>query len=132
MSSLDQFMHEKRAEVLAGDYVDANGTRLSCWETAAKIGRLLNEAGKTPVAAELADVVDGSARPLRPVIYDGRVEFGGHVVIMSDGLAYDPLLEDPVPTADYAEKVFGKPLELKKIPEDTWASVQQSLLQKPI
>ena len=128
MPSLDEFMHEKRTEILAGDYVDSKGQRLSCWETAAQIGRLLREDGKTPVAAEITDSVDGTAQPLHPLMYKGRVAFGGHVVIISDGLVYDPLLEKPEPATTYSQEAFGKTLELREIPEDTWASVQKSLL----
>jgi hypothetical protein len=124
MSDLSSFMHDKRAELLAGDYVDSESNRLSCWKTASQIAKLMRDNGKEPVVVEMADVVEGTIQPLCPLLYEGRVTFGGHVAVMVDGLIYDPLLEEPEPVATYAQKAFGKDLDLRDVPDDVWLHIQ--------
>jgi hypothetical protein len=56
--------------------------------------------------------------PLVPLRYLGR---GGpawttHYVCVADGLAYDPIAGEPVPLAQYTERVFGQRLTVERVP----------------
>jgi len=124
MSELSDYLEQKRSELHVGDYVDANGERLSCWKVAATIARALKAEGKTPVVYEISDTLAGRTYPLYPVMYEGRVGFAGHVVCSAEGLAYDPLLEQPELLETYSLVVFGRSLELREVPEDVWQTIR--------
>lgn len=49
-----------------------------------------------------------TSKALVPVIFQGRVVWYTHIVCCSEGLAYDPLCEKPIPLEEYANEVFGE------------------------
>jgi hypothetical protein len=76
----------------------------SCGMIAIEIGkRLLQTSGSLP---DLAIVKSEDGQKLLPIIYSGRDGFGTHMVAVHEGLVFDVLAPEPLPTPLYPEGVF--------------------------
>lgn len=49
-----------------------------------------------------------------PKRYGGRVTWTKHYVCCSDGLAFAPILDDPMPIDDYSLTVFGEDFPMER------------------
>jgi hypothetical protein len=91
----------------------------SCTAIALDISGMLLQAGDSPTIGVIkGKVVDergcSQREPLQPRRYDGAVEFGAHVICLSDGLVYDPMVgPSPLPIKEYLMSAFlNKEVEL--------------------
>jgi hypothetical protein len=105
MLSLSDYLADRRRQL-------AEGYQADCLAIARDIARLLTESGRRPFIVYLNKVEargkDKFHYPLMPKKYGGRVTWTKHYVCCSAGLAYDPILEEPVPLEQYSAIVFGK------------------------
>lgn len=103
----------KKHSTLRNDYSTPNGKYSeSCECIAVEVAkRLLNE-GKKPYIAKVS-------KELTPLLYEGRIKWYTHLFCCCNGLAYDPILKEPVPLKDYCRLVFGENIEITvKVPSE--------------
>jgi hypothetical protein len=102
-------------EVIINGYRNEDGSNAHCGQIAADIAALLLRSGMHPHIEEVCDREDNhmNRRALVPEIYNGKITWGGHQVCCCQGLAFDPLLGQPIAIEDYTEAVFGKDIELR-------------------
>ena len=83
-----------------------------CSNIALQIAARLFKDGKYPSILQFseADVETGilTFKELKPLLYEGRVSWGFHVVCQCDGLIYDPVLGDPISVQLYSIQMFGE------------------------
>lgn len=106
---------------VANDYAYSDGISFSCHLIAFKLAKRLVQEGKRP---EIKGFQNAKGEALYPLRYSGRVEFGTHNVTVCDGLCYDPIEKEPIPEAEYGEKVFGVKVKVKRI-ENTAEGLQK-------
>jgi hypothetical protein len=114
MTELSDFWEAKRRQ-LKHRYRDGSGEyAASCSLLAIDIAQLLEAEGKTPKLLSITGVTIGCAndtKPLIPVPYRDLtppVIWGGHMICVAEGMAYDPMLEDPEPLESYPFTAFGE------------------------
>jgi hypothetical protein len=116
MPELDDFWRRQR-EHLVDDYSDDVGA-VHCGVLADEIAGLLKKDGKAPLLVDLRGVTiddGGNTKRLIPLPYKGEVMWGGHCVCLSEGLIYDPILEEPEPVGTYAAKAFGDEVQVLRV-----------------
>jgi hypothetical protein len=111
MSKLLEYLTE-RCQLLADGY------QANCLAIARDIARLLIESESRPFIVCLSKVEargrDIFHYPLIPKKYGGRVTWTKHYVCCSAGMAYDPILEEPVPLEQYCAIVFGEDFPMER------------------
>jgi hypothetical protein len=111
MSSLLDYLAE-RGRLLAESY------QADCLAIARDIARLLTDSGRRPFIVYLNRVEargrDKFHYPLMPKKYGGRVTWTKHYVCCAAGMAYDPILEEPVPIEQYCAIVFGEDFPMER------------------
>lgn len=89
--------------------------RQSCSTIFNLIANLCKTLGYTPLlyhvrGMKLADGIN--TETLVPRRFEGRVEWGGHIVCVVDGLVLDPLVGTPLTMDVYAKTTFQNPVVL--------------------
>ena len=111
VSALSTYLSEKH-EQLADNY------QADCLAIACDVARLLVESGKQPSIVSFTKTTkteDGNFHhPLMPKKYGGRVTFTRHYVCCCEELAYEPMLEQPVPIEQLCQAVFGQELTMEE------------------
>ncbi|OGY91653.1 MAG: hypothetical protein A3B31_02995 [Candidatus Komeilibacteria bacterium RIFCSPLOWO2_01_FULL_53_11] len=102
---------------LANDYATPDGRHSeSCTLIACDLARKFLAVGKRPYLISIHGELD---KPLRPVRYEGRVTWGGHVVCGCDGFIYDPMVGHPIAEEAYAKEAFGREVAMTiSVPTD--------------
>jgi hypothetical protein len=97
-----------------------------CRKHAEELAKLLRHEGRQPWIGRLRKTTElnGSTlhHPLIALRFRGRglraiPAWTTHYVCCCDGLAYDPLLGEPVPIESYSERAFGEQLPMARSPE---------------
>ena len=89
-----------------------------CVAHAVRLAELLSAEGAEPWIGRIRElVVEGErtiSRPLIPLRFSGigKPQWSTHYVCCNDGLAYDPLVGEPVNVDELALRVFGRTLEV--------------------
>ena len=95
-----------------------SGYPADCVAHAVRLAELLCAGGATPWIGRIRDfVVQGEhaiSRPLIPLRFSGigKPQWSTHYVCCNDGLAYDPLVGEPVRIEELAMRVFGRTLDV--------------------
>jgi len=102
---------KKQFEVLKNDYRTPDGHVQSCTLIACDVARLLIEEEKIPsIYKVLGKLKDGSKynrETLIPRLYEGRVEWGGHIVTVDEeNVVYDPMLGKSMSIDNYKQQAF--------------------------
>jgi len=104
---------------LRENYTDKSGEyRESCALIALGFANVLKKEGKnTNIIAIYGEIVDSSGRrkPLVPALYNGRIQWGNHVVCESDGVIYDPIFESPMQIEEYLATAFNQDVDIIKL-----------------
>lgn len=83
-----------------------------CLRHARSIAQLLRDAGREPSIAVIRKSEERPRGrfhfPLMPLRFGGAVTWTTHYVCVCDGLAYDPIIGQPVPLDGYMTRVFGE------------------------
>lgn len=91
----------------------ANRYPADCVAHAMRVAECLIADGASPWIGRIRDlVVQGGqtiSRPLIPLRFSGigKPQWSSHYVCCNDGLAYDPLIGEPVPIDELAARIFG-------------------------
>ncbi|MDO8516885.1 MAG: hypothetical protein Q7S33_02060 [Nanoarchaeota archaeon] len=115
MESILEYMASKH-QTLANDYKTPDGNYSeSCGLIAIHIAKILSNEGKKPsilvVEGRLIDKFNRET--ITPRLYQGRIKWGAHQVCYSNGLVYDPMVEDkPVAIDDYCQEAFSGKVEM--------------------
>lgn len=88
--------------VLANDYRE-NGNVVSCGLLALAFAKLLSD-DKRPYELKMLHNEERN-EALRPVTYP-EITWGGHVIVVSDGVVYDPIVSKPLPLSTYLTELF--------------------------
>ncbi len=96
----------------------------SCHYVYEEIAKLCRKHGYEPKlfhvrGMKLAEGVNTES--LLPKRYQGRVEWGGHLVCVVGNTVLDPLVGIPLSMEEYAETIFESPVDLL---EDYWETPQ--------
>lgn len=95
-----------------------SGYPADCVAHAVQLAELLSAGGATPWIGRIRElVVEGEltiSRPLIPLRFSGpgKPQWSTHYVCCNDGLAYDPLVGEPIRIEELAMRVFGRTLEV--------------------
>ena len=104
-----------------------------CVAHAVRLAELLRAEGAEPWIGRIRElVVEGEltiSRPLIPLRFSGigKPQWSTHYVCCHEGLAYDPLVGEPVRIDELATRVFGRALE---VTEAVSASTVKALLEE--
>lgn len=109
----------KKNKTLMNDYRTPDGKYAEhCGLIAVDIAKMLLQEGKRPSLVSIRgkrvanpDIV--ANEPLIPVQYGGRVQWGGHIVCVCEGVVYDPMIGEPLPLATYAQEAFGADVDME-------------------
>lgn len=118
-----KFLTEKN-KTLVNDYHTPDGNHVeNCSLVAIDIAKMLLKEGKKPelifITGKCIENSPNNYEALKPVQYEGRISWGGHMVCACDGLVYDPMIGEPLPIEEYAHKAFGADVEMKiKVPQN--------------
>jgi len=110
MTEFSEYWLAKHKHLL-NDYRDENGHySQACGEIANEVVRKLREDGRKPSIWIVTGISIGDARTkeLVPLVYEGRIRWGGHIVCVDEDLVYDPILEKPEPMDSYGITAFGQ------------------------
>lgn len=104
-------------ENLRHDYSDGSGEFVdSCALVAFEMAELLQAEGREPtiltVHGERIDTT-GNRASLSPIPFDGRVQWGAHVICESNGFVYDPMIQTPLPLNEYLSAAFSQNVEIE-------------------
>lgn len=103
LRKVSEYMAEVREELAeAASDPAADEYPFSCFAIAAEIGSFFLEDGDPQLIA-MRNIEPGNLRPQTLK----RTQWGGHVVCVESGIAYDPILPEPVPLEEYPEIAFG-------------------------
>jgi hypothetical protein len=88
-----------------------------CLVEARKVAEALIADGKRPWIGRIRDQRGDFHGPLHPVRFTGwnAPAYTTHYVCCADDLAYDPIIGEPVPVSDVAERLFGRPLDVEDV-----------------
>jgi hypothetical protein len=111
------FFAEKHS-YLENDYKDESGQHTdSCFLNAIDLGVLLRNEGKKPhiliIRGETDETGDRNRVALVPKPFNGRVQWGAHIVCEAEGVVYDPMLDTPLPLEEYLEAAFTQKVEIE-------------------
>lgn len=111
-SKTQEYLKMKHQE-LKNDYMSEDGGPEACLLVAVDVAKLiLEEGGKPELFAIRGKKVDSvNTKSISPTQYDGRVEWGGHMVCVNDGIVYDPMVGNPTELSEYLETSFLEPVE---------------------
>ncbi len=87
---------------MAQGYTTPDGRPQSSMLLALQTAEQLRSAGR-----RVSIISFQSNTPLRPLRYEGRVEFNSYPVAVSDGWVYDSMIGEPVRLGDYSQRAFG-------------------------
>lgn len=109
----------KMHETLKRDYCTPDGKYSeSCSLIAFVLTELLIKEGRSPELFVIREGVKDDYfihnKTLLPVQYNGRIKWNAHVICCADGLAYDPIMEKPIPLKDYCKTVFGEEVKMER------------------
>jgi hypothetical protein len=112
---------EAKHRSLRNDYHDESGEYAdSCSLIALDMAALLLSRGEQPKILriqgkpeEIPGILSNGA--LVPIPYQGRVTWGAHIVCESAGIVHDPMLETPLPLADYLSAAFAQQVDIEDI-----------------
>lgn len=115
-----QFFADKHNH-LKHDYRDPSSDYSdSCTLIAVRIAELLKQQRLSPhilvLRGEIADS-SGNRATLVPLPYDGRVRWGTHIVCEADGVIHDPMLPEPLATAEYIVAAFDQSVDIEDYTE---------------
>jgi len=111
------------------DYLHSVGKQIDdtypgdCRRHAEELAKLLRHEGREPWIGRLRKTTTYGESTMHHPLIALRFRNRGlvavpawttHYVCCCDGLAYDPLLDDPVPIESYSERVFGEELPIEK------------------
>lgn len=104
---------DQKHEELREEYNDA------CIAIACDIGDLLAEDGHTSILYGIRGQKTHShnllsRESLIPLPYEGRVQWGSHIICVSEGIVYDPMLASPEPFSTYPHVAFDQVLEISE------------------
>lgn len=104
---------QQKHQSIVNDYHTVDGKYSEqCGLIALEIADSLIKDGREPCIMEVSEYVikNGSihSKKLSPKIYGGRVSWRAHQVCFCDGLAFDPILDEPISTQDYTKEIFGE------------------------
>jgi hypothetical protein len=98
--------------ILKNDYTDVTGEApVSCKRVALDMYKLIKTNGKTSRVMTLFGKSvdpDGDRAWLIPTAYEGRIQWASHVICVSAGIVYDPMLPRPLPMEDYLVTAFDQ------------------------
>lgn len=108
----------QKHQALQNDYRTSDGRHSeSCTLIALEVAELLLAEGKNPEIRTMAEDISTERyvhpKTLRPLLYEGRVEWYAHQVCCAEDIAYDPLVGRPVPVQEYSRTVFGEDVTMK-------------------
>ena len=85
-----------------------------CLAHACRIAELLLADGHAPWIGSIRDLQGDYHHPLIPqrLLGHGAPTWNVHYVCCDDGDAYDPLIGEPVPVGELAQRVFGRELAM--------------------
>jgi len=85
----------------------------SCLNIAVEVaGLLISEGGKPYIIAIDGKKIDSiNTEAISPARYEGKVEWGRHLVCANDGIVYDPMIGEPVALEEYVQSAFTKPVD---------------------
>jgi hypothetical protein len=115
VSAADEYVREISA-TMSDRYVG------DCLKYAKKIRELLRAEGRSPWIGRIRKrTPHGDTEfhwPLHPLRFRGRggATWTTHYVCICDGHAYDPLVGEVIPLAQYSVAVFGEPFEIERMP----------------
>ena len=112
-----QFFTEKH-RYLRNDYKDESAQHTdSSFLNAIDLGVLLRDEGKNPhiliIRGETDETGDRNRLALVPKPFDGRVQWGAHIVCELECVVYDPMLETPLPLEEYLKAAFTQKVEVE-------------------
>jgi len=107
----------------AREYLRARSAQLDhelpgdCLEEARKIAEALIADGERPWIGLIRDQRGNFFGPLHPSRFAGRNAFTytTHYVCCAGDMAYDPMIGEPVPVSEVAERLFGRPLPVEDV-----------------
>lgn len=110
---------EAKHAYLSAHYNEPSDIRsYSCSLVAVDIAKLFIARGEMPSIYAILGAKIGSTdnrEILVPKPYAGRVKWGGHCICVLDQVVYDPILEKPLPLAEYPDAAFGQPIEMEDV-----------------
>lgn len=81
----------------------------SCGLISIDLAKLLLETGNDPQIMGLkGQPIDtmGSTSPIVVASFEGKIRWGAHLVCISDGLAFDPIVPEPIDFTTYLDEAF--------------------------
>lgn len=102
-------------KALKNNYKDVHGEYSeSCTLIASDVADLLLKEGKHPYIMRIRGkhTAESDAR-LIPSPFEGRIEWGAHIVCVCECLVYDPIVLEPMPVEEYMNQVFNGEGELE-------------------
>ncbi|MCH8004405.1 MAG: hypothetical protein IH934_07300 [Nanoarchaeota archaeon] len=115
MESTLEFLTSKHA-TLINDYKTPDGRfNEGCGTIAKRVARRLLIEGKTPYIIEIQGRIKdigGNRERLTPIPYSGRISWGCHLVCCADGVAYNPMLGEPLPIEQYCQRAFEEDVDI--------------------
>ena len=121
--NMQEYFSKKHA-ILLNDYKVPEGQgRDACTLIACEVAKIFLKEGKTPYIVKIKENEKRGGwvhnKILRPVLFGGRVTWRTHHVCCYNGIAYDPMLGEPVSLNEYTLKAFGENIQVKMlIPEE--------------
>lgn len=104
-------------EHLQRDYSDGSEKFVdSCTLVALEIADALKAEGLTPRLLHIqGEAIDthGKRATLMPTPFEGRVQWGSHIICEAEGVVYDPMLQSPLPLEEYLTTAFNQVVELE-------------------
>jgi len=107
-----EYLASKKVTIL-NDYKTPSGQHSEhCGLIANALAKLLIEAGKEPYIMLVTEDVHKNGfvytKDLEPLIYNGNVSWGSHLVCCCENVAFDPMIGNPVNIDQYTQIVFGE------------------------
>ena len=110
-------------ETLKNDYrTPDNEYSESCSIITCDVAEILINKGANPeigsITGEVLDSI-GNRSSLVPRTYQGRIRWGGHMICVNEGIAYDPMIEKPIKLEEYLKTVFeSEVIYTTRVPSD--------------
>jgi hypothetical protein len=88
-----------------------------CVDEACAVAAALIEDGEKPWIGRLRDWRGNFHGPLHPSRFSGRnaPAYTTHYVACAGDRVFDPIAGEPLPVADYAQRVFGRQLPIERV-----------------
>jgi len=103
------------SEAMSETYLD------DCVTHACRIASLLLEEGAPPWIGRIRETTGNVHHPLTPLRFLGRrgPTWTTHYICCNGADAYDPIVGEPISVDEYALRVFGRPIPVMKVVEES-------------